>query len=182
MILTGAILLGLPVSWLAMAAGAAHRLRIGFRQALLYVPLKLAYRIDDRAMRDAGSASDSVIYVVWHQSHLDPALMLSLLPEQTLHILDEGSAKSLIGLVAPVVLGVLGRERRSRNLDTDGLISTLQSQKSAIANAMPSGLARALGSTGLLDGFDDVTQTVTGGNSSITAMRGSTEEAQFKAR
>jgi isocitrate lyase len=30
--------------------------------------------------------------------------------------------------------------------------------------------------------FDDVTQTVTGGNSSITAMRGSTEEAQFKAR
>ena len=30
--------------------------------------------------------------------------------------------------------------------------------------------------------FDDVTQTVTGGKSSITAMRGSTEEAQFKAR
>jgi isocitrate lyase len=30
--------------------------------------------------------------------------------------------------------------------------------------------------------FDEVTQTVTGGNSSLTAMRGSTEEAQFKAR
>ena len=30
--------------------------------------------------------------------------------------------------------------------------------------------------------FDDVTQTVTAGTSSITAMRGSTEEAQFKAR
>ena len=30
--------------------------------------------------------------------------------------------------------------------------------------------------------FDDVTHTVTGGTSSITAMRGSTEEAQFKAR
>jgi isocitrate lyase len=30
--------------------------------------------------------------------------------------------------------------------------------------------------------FDDVTQTVAGGSSSITAMRGSTEEAQFKAR
>ena len=27
--------------------------------------------------------------------------------------------------------------------------------------------------------FDDVTQTVTGGTSSITALRGSTEEAQF---
>ncbi len=30
--------------------------------------------------------------------------------------------------------------------------------------------------------FDDVTQTVTAGTSSTTAMRGSTEEAQFKAR
>ena len=30
--------------------------------------------------------------------------------------------------------------------------------------------------------FDDVTQTVTAGNSSITAMNGSTEEEQFKAR
>src|SRR5688572_27282823 len=30
--------------------------------------------------------------------------------------------------------------------------------------------------------FDDVAQTVSGGTSSITAMRGSTEEAQFKAR
>jgi isocitrate lyase len=28
--------------------------------------------------------------------------------------------------------------------------------------------------------FDDVTQTVTAGSSSITAMKGSTEEAQFK--
>jgi isocitrate lyase len=30
--------------------------------------------------------------------------------------------------------------------------------------------------------FDDVTQTVTAGQSSITALKGSTEEAQFKAR
>ena len=30
--------------------------------------------------------------------------------------------------------------------------------------------------------FDDVTQTVAAGTSSITAMKGSTEEAQFKVR
>jgi isocitrate lyase len=30
--------------------------------------------------------------------------------------------------------------------------------------------------------FDDVTQTVTAGQSSITALKGSTEEAQFKPR
>ncbi len=94
MILTGAILLGLLALWLVVAGVLAHRLKRGFRQALLYVPLKLAYRVDDGAMRDAATAPAPVIYVVWHQSHLDPALMLSLLPEQTLHILDQTSASS----------------------------------------------------------------------------------------
>ena len=36
-----------------LAAVAAQRLGIGFRQAVLYVPLKLVYRVDDRAMRGA---------------------------------------------------------------------------------------------------------------------------------
>jgi isocitrate lyase len=30
--------------------------------------------------------------------------------------------------------------------------------------------------------FDDVTQTVTGGNSSVTALAGSTEEQQFQTK
>jgi acyl-[acyl-carrier-protein]-phospholipid O-acyltransferase/long-chain-fatty-acid--[acyl-carrier-protein] ligase len=96
MILTGAILLGLLTLWLVLAAVAAKRLGIGFRQAVLYAPLKLVYRVDDRAMRGTGLVPAPVIYVVWHQSHVDPALMLSLLPEQTLHILDEASARSAL--------------------------------------------------------------------------------------
>ena len=48
-----------------------------------------------KAIRDASAAEAPVIYAVWHQSRIDPALMLSLLPEQTLHILDEASAKSI---------------------------------------------------------------------------------------
>lgn len=92
MILTSAILLGVAVAWTLFAALQVHNLGIGFRQALLYVPLKLAYRIRDNAIHDVRKAPAPIIYVVSHQSRLEPALMLSLLPEQTLHILDEASA------------------------------------------------------------------------------------------
>ncbi len=95
MILSGSILLGLLAAWLALAAFEAFRLGSGFRQAFLYVPLKLFWRIGDAPIRAASKADAPVIYAIWHQSKLDPALMLSLLPEQTLHILDEESAKSM---------------------------------------------------------------------------------------
>ena len=94
MILTGALLLGVLASWLAIAAILSYRLAISFRQSLLYVPFKLAYRVEDDSIRAANAAPAPVIYAVWHQSRIDPALMLSLLPEQTLHILDEDSARS----------------------------------------------------------------------------------------
>ena len=95
MILLGSILLGLLAMWLALAMVETFRLGIGLRQAFLYVPLKLVYRIGDSPIRAASKADPPVIYAIWHQSRLDPALMLSLLPEQTLHILDEESAKSI---------------------------------------------------------------------------------------
>lgn len=95
MILSGAILLGLLALWLAYAAIQAYWLDINFRQAFFYAPLKLAWRIGDSQIRTAAKADAPVIYAIWHQSKLDPALMLSLLPEQTLHILDERSANSM---------------------------------------------------------------------------------------
>jgi acyl-[acyl-carrier-protein]-phospholipid O-acyltransferase/long-chain-fatty-acid--[acyl-carrier-protein] ligase len=95
MILSGAILLGLLALWVAVAAFEAFRLNIGLRQAFLYLPFKLLYRIDDSQIRAVATADAPVIYVVWHQSRIDPALMLSLLPEQTLHILDEEAANSM---------------------------------------------------------------------------------------
>ena len=94
MILTGTLLLGLLAAVTIFAAIEAHHLGIGFRQALLYVPFKLVYRIRDKQIRTASAANAPVIYMIWHQSRIEPALMLSLLPEQTLHILDEGSARS----------------------------------------------------------------------------------------
>jgi hypothetical protein len=69
--------------------------------------------------------------------------------------LDRSSAGSLLGALAPVVLGALGREQRAQGLDAQGLARLLTSQKDGIVKALPSGLASALGSTGLLDGVVD---------------------------
>ncbi|MBZ9761087.1 AMP-binding protein [Mesorhizobium sp. CA8] len=94
MILTLALLAGLVFAWLLIGVIERFRLDLRFTQALLYVPFKLAYRIADNRMRIARSAKTPVIYVVSHQSRIEPALMLSLLPDDTLHILDEASARS----------------------------------------------------------------------------------------
>ncbi|TPL49591.1 AMP-binding protein [Mesorhizobium sp. B2-4-6] len=94
MILTLALLAGLVFAWLLIAVIERFRLDLRFTQALLYVPFKLAYRVADNRIRIARSAKTPVIYVVSHQSRIEPALMLSLLPDDTLHILDEASARS----------------------------------------------------------------------------------------
>lgn len=93
-ILIGALLVGLAVAWLILATLESHRLRIGFRQALLYVPFKLVWRIDDRDIAAVAKAQAPVIYTIVHQSRIDPALALCLLPENTLHILDPESARA----------------------------------------------------------------------------------------
>ena len=94
MILTFSILGGIAFSWLLIGIIEKVRLGLSLPQAMLYVPLKLAYRLEDGQMKAARRTKAPVIYVVTHQSRIDPALMLCLLPENTLHILDEASAKS----------------------------------------------------------------------------------------
>jgi acyl-[acyl-carrier-protein]-phospholipid O-acyltransferase/long-chain-fatty-acid--[acyl-carrier-protein] ligase len=95
MILTGIILLALVAAYLAGAAWISAGRKINFHQALLYLPLKLLYRIDDHRAQLVTDAPAPVIYVITHRSRVDPALMLALLPSNTLHILDETSAKSM---------------------------------------------------------------------------------------
>jgi hypothetical protein len=63
----------------------------------------------------------------------------------------EGTGKSLLGMLGPVVLGTLGQQQRSAGLDASGLASLLGSQKDQIAAAIPSGLADQLSAAGLID-------------------------------
>ena len=70
--------------------------------------------------------------------------------------IGEGGSKSLLGLLGPAVLGILGQEQRDRGLDASGLARLLTSQKDSVAAALPSGFSKYLGDTGILD---DVTTT-----------------------
>lgn len=94
MILTVTLLLGLVAAYLAIAAIEVTRLGISFRQALFYIPFKFLYPIADRRVLVARQAEPPVIYAVVHQSRIDPAMMLALLPQDTLHILDPDSASA----------------------------------------------------------------------------------------
>ncbi len=51
-------------------------------------------------------------------------------------------AGSLLGLLAPVVLGTLGQQQKASGLDAGGLAKLLGGQKDNIAAAMPPGLRR----------------------------------------
>jgi hypothetical protein len=64
--------------------------------------------------------------------------------------LGQGTAGSLMGLLTPVVLGTIAKQMGSR-FDAGTLTSMLSSQKSNIANALPSGFSNLLGGTKILD-------------------------------
>jgi hypothetical protein len=66
----------------------------------------------------------------------------------------EGSTRTLMGLLAPVVLGVLGREQRAAGLETGGLARMLMGQKDQIAAAMPVGLSDLLSSRVRMEGSE----------------------------
>lgn len=60
-------------------------------------------------------------------------------------------SKNLLGLLGPVVLGVIGREARQRGLDASGLANLLASQKSNVSAAVPTGFSKYLSGAGILD-------------------------------
>jgi sporulation protein YlmC with PRC-barrel domain len=66
--------------------------------------------------------------------------------------IGEGSTRTLMGLLAPVVLGVLGREQRAAGLETGGLARLLMGQRDQISAAMPVGLSDLLSSRVRMEG------------------------------
>ena len=51
--------------------------------------------------------------------------------------LGGGSSKSLLGLLAPIVMSVLSRQKREQGLDSGGLVNLLMGQKDNIESAIP---------------------------------------------
>jgi hypothetical protein len=92
----------------------------------------------------------------------------------------EGQAKSLLAMVAPIAMGVLGGQQKSQGLDAKGLTNLLTSQKDSIASAMPAGFAKLLGSTGLLEGVSD--RISDAGAGATRAAQATTTQMQSTAR
>jgi len=73
--------------------------------------------------------------------------------------IGQSTGSSLIGMLAPVVMGVIGKQIGSRSLDVGTVGGLLASQKEQIAHALPQGFARLLGNTGILDSLDGAAET-----------------------
>ena len=70
--------------------------------------------------------------------------------------ISEGSTRTLMGLLTPVIMGVLGREQGAAHLGANGLTRMLTEQKDAIAAALPPGLGKLLEASGLSDSIAPV--------------------------
>ena len=68
--------------------------------------------------------------------------------------LGQNKATSLLGMLAPVVMGLIGRQIGTRGVDIGSLTSLLASQKEQIAQALPNGLGELLDRTGLSSGLE----------------------------
>ena len=92
--------------------------------------------------------------------------------------ISEGTSKSMLGMLGPVVLGALGQQQRSTGLDASGLVSLLTSQKDQIAAAIPPGLAGQLSAAGLIDG---ATESLRSGAAAASAAGGRVAEASERS-
>lgn len=73
--------------------------------------------------------------------------------------LDRGSAGQLLALLAPIVMGAIGKARRQKNLDEEGLAGMLQGERRRVERKAPEGmgmLSQILDSDGDGEVADDV--------------------------
>jgi Bacterial protein of unknown function (DUF937) len=74
--------------------------------------------------------------------------------------LQTGPSSSLLGALAPVVMGTIAQQQGGR-VDAGSIANLLTNQKDNIAAALPSGLSRLLGGTDLLEPLGDTVRRTT---------------------
>jgi len=92
--------------------------------------------------------------------------------------LGQDGAGSLLGMLAPVVMGTIGQQRQEgRSLDASGITSLLASQKDNIAASLPAGFSNLLSGTGLLDALGGAARSATAAGNEAARAAGSTARA-----
>ncbi len=76
--------------------------------------------------------------------------------------LGQGASGSLLGMLAPLVMGTIAQQQGVNSLNASGITGLLASQKDNVAAALPSGFGNLLGGTGLLDSLGGAARTATG--------------------
>jgi hypothetical protein len=74
---------------------------------------------------------------------------------------SQGASNSLLGVLAPVVLGTIAKQQGAGGLNPSNIVSLLSAQKDNIAAALPSGLRNQLSGTGMLDSLRGVVGAAT---------------------
>jgi hypothetical protein len=83
--------------------------------------------------------------------------------------LGQNASGSLIGMLAPIVMGNIAQHQGAHGLNASGIANLFASQKDNIAAALPSGLGSLLSGTGQLNSLGDAARTATAAGSE--AMR-----------
>src|SRR5215471_20960440 len=96
--------------------------------------------------------------------------------------IGQGASGSLLGMLAPVVLGTITQQQGAPRLDPGKIASFLAGQKDNIAAALPSGLSTHLAGTGLLDSLGGAARTAAAATeeaarASASAARGAGQRA-----
>ena len=141
-----------------------------------------AQRLADAARQQTGSLGNfaSMLAGGGQSSFQASQVLSSLLGNQNQNALTEAIAKftglgqgatgSLLGMLAPIVIGIIGKHQGAAGgLDAKGIANLFASQKDNIAAALPSGLGSLLSGTGLLNSLGDAARTATAAGSE--AMR-----------
>lgn len=81
--------------------------------------------------------------------------------------LGQPKATSLLGMMAPLVMGLIGKQIGTRGIDVGSLTSLLASQRDQIAQALPGGMGQMLESAGIA-GNEPARSTVSSPASSST--------------
>jgi hypothetical protein len=74
--------------------------------------------------------------------------------------MGQGNSGSLLGMLAPIVLGTVAQQQGS--LNANGMTSLFAGQKDNIAAALPAGFGKLLGGTGLLDSLGGAARDAAG--------------------
>jgi hypothetical protein len=76
--------------------------------------------------------------------------------------LGQSASGSLLGMLAPIVMGIIARHQGTAGgLNANGIANLFASQKDNIADALPSGLGNLLSGTGLLSSLGGAARTAT---------------------